>query len=169
MNNIYPYEYRKIDKKFENDRLKVMIDDINTIISGYNQFEKKISDQIKGKKYNAFLFFNEVNEMFSKILIEEHLYDMDVKNKNKNIIIYFGENEYIKKSFDRLYKKSKATMPFLIIIKNILNYNEELKFVNYIPNINSIKKLLMSESHKYNRHQRKSMCEKALFNFIITK
>ena len=55
MNNIYPYEYRKLDKKLENT-------------------------QIKGKNYNAFLFFNEVNEMFSKILIEEHLYEMDRKN-----------------------------------------------------------------------------------------
>ena len=31
-------------------RLKVMIDDINTIISGYNQFEKKISDFLKNLK-----------------------------------------------------------------------------------------------------------------------
>ena len=144
MNNIYPYEYRKIDKKFENE-------------------------QIKGKKYNAFLFFNEVNENFSKFLIEEHLHDMDVKNKNKNVIIYFGENKCIEESFDRLYEKSKGTIPFIIIIKNISNYNEELKFVNYIPNINSINKLLINESQEYNWSQRKSMCEKALFNYIITK
>ena len=44
MNNIYPYEYRKLDKKFKND-------------------------QIKGKNYNAFLFFNEVNKIFSKNMI----------------------------------------------------------------------------------------------------
>ena len=70
MNNIYPYEYRKLDKKFEN-----------------------IQTKEKEKNYNAFLFFNEVDEIFSKILLEEHLYDMDTTNKNKNIIIYFGENE----------------------------------------------------------------------------
>ena len=44
MNNIYPYEYRKLDKKLENT-------------------------QIKGKNYNAFLFFNEVNKIFSKNMI----------------------------------------------------------------------------------------------------
>ena len=82
--------------------------------------------QMKGKNYNAFLFFNEVNEIFSKILIEEHLYDMDTKNINKNIIIYFGESEYIKESFDRLYQKSKETIPFLIIVNNSTNYCEEL-------------------------------------------
>ena len=110
MNNIYPYEYRKLDKKLENT-------------------------QIKGKNYNAFLFFNEVNEMFSKILIEEHLFEMDTENENENIIIYFGENEYIKESFDRLYQKSKETIQFLIIVKNISNYSEELKNINYIPNL----------------------------------
>ena len=143
-NNIYPYEYRKLDKKMENT-------------------------QIKGKNYNAFLFFNEVNEMFSKILIEEHLYDMDTKNSNKNIIIYFGENEYIKESFDRLYQKSKETLPFLIIVKDISNYNEDLKFINYIPSIKSINKLLMSRNKNYNKRKMKLICQKALFNFIITK
>ena len=144
MNNIYPYEYRKLDKKMENT-------------------------QIKGKNYNAFLFFNEVNEIFSKILIEEHLYDMDTKNSNKNIIIYFGENEYIKESFDRLYQKSKETLPFLIIVKDISNYNEDLKFINYIPSIKSINKLLMSRNKNYNKCQMKLICQKVLFNFIITK
>ena len=144
MNNIYPYEYRKLDKKMENT-------------------------QIKGKNYNAFLFFNEVNEIFSKILIEEHLYDMDTKNSNKNIIIYFGENEYIKESFDRLYQKSKETLPFLIIVKDISNYNEDLKFINYIPSIKSINKLLMSSIKNYNKCQMKLICQKVLFNFIITK
>jgi hypothetical protein len=73
--------------------------------------------------------------MFSKILIEEHLFEMDTENENENIIIYFGENEYIKESFDRLYQKSKETIQFLIIVKNISNYSEELKNINYIPNL----------------------------------
>ena len=145
LNNIYPYEYRILDKKNNDTKIK------------------------KGKNYNAFLFFNEVNKIFSKILIEEHLYDMDVENKNKNIIIYFGENEYIKESFDKLYQKSKETIPFLILVKNIPNYNEELKYVNYIPNITSIQNILMNETKNYKDDEIKSMCENALFNFIITK
>ena len=145
MKNIYPYEFRKLDKK---------------------QDDKQLT---KGKNYNAFLFFNEVNEIFSKILIEEHLFEMDVENANKNIVIYFGENEYVKESYDKLYQKSKETIPFLIQVKNTPNYNEELKFVNYIPNIASIKNFLMSGTPNYNDEEIKSMCEKALFNFIISK
>jgi len=144
MNNIYPYEYRKLDKKFENN-------------------------QIKGKNYNAFLFFNEVDEIFSKILLEEHLYDMDTTNKNKNIIIYFGENEYIKESFDRLYQKSKETIPFLIIINNSPNKSEELKYINYIPSITAIKNLLISRYKGYSDEQIQLMSKKALFILIITK
>ena len=144
MNNIYPYENRKLDKKLKNS-------------------------QIKGKNYNAFLFFNEVNEMFSKILIEEHLYEMDRKNKNNNIIIYFGENEYIKEAIERLSKKSEEMLPFLIIVKNTSIYSEELKYINYIPNLESIKNLLKSENQSYNDDQIKTICEKALFKFIITK
>ena len=143
---IYPYEYRKLDKEVENS-------------------EKK-----ERKKYNAFLFFNKVNEMFSNILLEEHLYDMDKKNSNKNIIIYFGKDEYIKGSFDKLYNKSPGTLPFLIIVKNTHNYSEKLKIVNYIPNIYSIKKnLLMNETHNFYSDEIESLCEKALFSYLMTK
>ena len=86
MNKIYPYEYRKLDRELGNS-------------------EKK-----EKKNYNAFLFFNKVNQMFSKILLEEHLYDMDRKNANKNIIIYFGTSVKIN------------------ILKNLLiNYLKSLK------------------------------------------
>ena len=107
--------------------------------------------------------------MFSKILIEEHLFEMDTENENENIIIYFGENEYIKEAIDRLSKKSEEMLPFLIIVKNTSIYSEELKNINYIPNLEWIKNLLMSGTKKYKDEELKSMSKKALFNFIITK
>ena len=143
IDKIYSYEYRKLDKKI-----------------GENQ---------ERKKYNAFLFFNEVDEIFSKILIEEHLYELDKKNENKNIIIYFGNDEYIKNSFDKLYKKSPESLPFLIIVKNNSNYCEKLKLVNYIPNIFSVRELLMLRPQNISEEKIKSMIEKALSRFIELK
>ena len=143
MDKIYSYEYRKLDKK--------------------------IGENKERKKYNAFLFFNEVDEIFSKILIEEHLYEMDKKNENKNVIIYFGEDEYIKDSFDKLYQKSPESLPFLIIVKNTSIYCEKLKLVNYIPNIISIRDLLMFRPQNIRNEEIKSMIEKALFHLIKLK
>ena len=145
LDKIYPYEYRKLDKKLEINGIK----------------ERKI--------YNAFLFFNEVDEIFSKILIEEHICEMDKKNENKNIIIYFGKDDFIKDSFDKINENSPETLPFLIIVKNIAYYSEKLKIVNYIPNISSIRNILMSPQQKRSKEETNSTTEKILLYYIKTK
>ena len=67
-NNIqYEYEYRKIEK--------------------VQNAEKK-----ENKNYNAFLFFNNDDENFSKNLVN-HLKEKDVHNTNKNVIIYLGDKK----------------------------------------------------------------------------
>ena len=144
INHIYQYEHRKLDKNIDNS-------------------------QIKRKNYNAFLFFNKVDETFSKILIEEHLYNMDRKNENKNIIIYFGQNKCIKESFINLYEKSKETIPFLILVTYVQNYSEKLEYINCIPNLKAILYLLLDGTEKYKDEELKSLCKEALFNIIITK
>ena len=140
-NYIYPYVFRKLEKP------------------------KDQKTNVK-KEYNAFLFFNNVDEIFSKILIEEHLYEEDLKNKNNNVIIYFGNENYIENSLENLSQISQETLPFLITIKNISNYSEELKYINYIPNINAIWNSL---SNQISNNQLSEMCQKALFNYILTK
>ena len=67
----------------------------------------------------------------------EHFYIYDVKNKRNNVIVNFGSSEYIKNSIENM-KKSKESIPLLIIIDNVANYDKKLKYINYIPNIDNI-------------------------------
>ena len=89
------------------------------------EFRKK---ETNNKHYNALLFFNKADEEFLDMLFE-HLYEIDRKNTNKNIVMFFGADNDIIKSIDKLYKKSKQTVPFLIIINNS-KYSDKLKYVN---------------------------------------
>ena len=84
INNKYEYEYRK-NEKIQNDKKN----------------EKK--------NYNAFLFFNNDNEKFSKNLVN-HFKEKDVHNANKNVIIYFGNKNYIIDSIMELSQESPETV-----------------------------------------------------------
>lgn len=141
INNKYMYEYR-INEKKGNDK----------------RFEEK--------SYNAFLFFNDDDKNLSHNLVN-HLKDKDVDNRNKNVIIYFGEEHYIIDSITELSKESPESIPFLIVVNNICNYDEKLKFINYIPNFHSIQKLLANEN--YNENVFREICYKTLFTYILTK
>ena len=141
--DIYPYEFRKLEKQLKDNNIK--------------------------KNYNAFLFFNEVDEKFSQILIEEHLYEKDVHNKNNNIIIYFGENNFIKNSIEKLNSKSKETVPFLLIVRNTPNYSEELKYINDIPNIESIPKILTNQTDYDDEELLNKHIFNSLQNYILMK
>ena len=132
----------------------------------YYQYE--LRQKIKDKKvYNAFLFFNKADEEFLDMLCE-HLYEIDHKNENKNVIMFFGEDNEIIKSINKLEEKSAETVPFLIIINNS-NYDEKLKYINYIPDLNTIKSVLKQEHEKLSDDEIASLCEKALINYINMK
>ena len=89
----------------------------------YYQYELRKKEQDK-KHYNAFLFFNKADMEFFDMLFT-HLYDVDKTNRNKNVILYFGEDKKIIESIDKLSNKSPETVPILIIINNS-KYNDKL-------------------------------------------
>ena len=132
----------------------------------YYQYElrQKIKDK---KKYNAFLFFNKADEEFLDMLFD-HLFEIDHKNGNKNAVIFFGEENEIIKSINKLEEKSAETVPFLIII-NDSEYDDKLKYINYIPDLNKIKSILKEENEKATEDELSSLCEKGLINYINMK
>ena len=132
----------------------------------YYQYElrQKIKDK---KKYNAFLFFNKADEEFLDMLFD-HLFEIDHKNGNKNAVIFFGEENEIIKSINKLEEKSAETVPFLIIINNS-EYDDKLKYINYIPDLNKIKSILKEENEKATEDELSSLCEKGLINYINMK
>ena len=132
----------------------------------YYQYElrQKIKDK---KKYNAFLFFNKADEEFLDMLFD-HLFEIDHKNGNKNVVIFFGEENEIIKSINKLEEKSAETIPFLIIINNS-EYDDKLKYINYIPDLNKIKSILKEENEKATEDELSSLCEKGLINYINMK
>ena len=132
----------------------------------YYQYElrQKIKDK---KKYNAFLFFNKADEEFLDMLFD-HLFEIDHKNGNKNAVIFFGEENEIIKSINKLEEKSAETIPFLIIINNS-EYDDKLKYINYIPDLNKIKSILKEENEKASEDELSSLCEKGLINYINMK
>ena len=129
---------------------------------------EKIQNIEKEKKnYNSFIFLNGDHNKLSNLLVE-HLHELDVHNKNKNVIIYFGENKSIINSIENLSDVSQESLPFLIMIKNISNYDEKLEYINYIPNINSIRNHLSNKKICAEKNLKK-ISYKALFNYIILK
>ena len=132
----------------------------------YYQYEsrKKIKDK---KIYNAFLFLNKADEEFLDILFE-HLYEIDIKNEKKNVIIFFGDENDIIQSINKFEEKSAETVPFLIIVNNS-EYNEKLKYINYIPDLGKIKMILKKENEKLSEDELSTLSEKALINYINMK
>ena len=125
---------------------------------------KKIKDK---KIYNAFLFLNKADEEFLDILFE-HLYEIDIKNEKKNVIIFFGDENDIIQSINKFEEKSAETVPFLIIVNNS-EYNEKLKYINYIPDLDKIKMILKKENEKLSEDELSTLSEKALINYINMK
>ena len=132
----------------------------------YYQYEsrKKIKDK---KIYNAFLFLNKADEEFLDILFE-HLYEIDIKNEKKNVIIFFGDENDIIQGINKFEEKSAETVPFLIIVNNS-EYNEKLKYINYIPDLDKIKMILKKENEKLSEDELSTLSEKALINYINMK
>ena len=132
----------------------------------YYQYElrQKIIDK---KIYNAFLFFNKADEEFLDML-NEHLFEIDHKNGNKNVIIFFGEENEIIKSINKLEEKSAETIPFLIII-NDSEYDDKLKYINYIPDLNTLKINLKEKNETLSEEELSLLSEKALVNYINNK
>ena len=111
---------------------------------------------------------DKTNEEFFDVLFG-HLLEIDAKNENKNVILFIGENdEEIIKSLDKLYNKSNETVPFLIIVNNS-NYSEKLKYINYIPNLNTMEDILEKSNPKLQKNELQTLCENALIIYINTK
>ena len=132
----------------------------------YYQYELRQKNHDK-KLFNAFLFFNKADDEFLDMLCE-HLFEIDHKNGNKNVIIFFGEENEIIKSINKLDEKSAETVPFLIIINNS-NYDEKLKYINYIPDLNTLKILLKEKNETLSEDELSSLSEKTLINYINNK
>ena len=134
----------------------------------YYQYELRKKEK-DNKLYNAFIFFNKADEEFFDTLFE-HLFEIDKTNKNKNVVIFFGEDKDIIKSVDKLYNKSKETVPILIIVNNS-KYDDKLKlkFINYIPDLDAIKNLMKEKIEKLPDNQISDFCEKELISYINTK
>lgn len=118
LNNEYQYKYRFL-----------------------KQTVKNIENEEKIIKYNSFIFQNiNVDESFSKVL-SFYLYEYDVHNKRKNVIICFENQILIKRAVEELANDfSSESQPILILIDDNKEYNEKLDYLNYIPGLKKIKK-----------------------------
>ena len=132
----------------------------------YYQYEFRGKEK-DNKKYNAFLFFNKADEEFLDMLFD-HLLEVDHTNKNKNVVVFFGEDAEVIKCIDKLNDKSEETVPILIIISN-KEYDEKLKYVNYIPDLNTIKTIIKVANQQLTEDDLSTLCEKALVNYINMK
>ena len=128
--NRYFYEYRRLKHKI-----------------------KTIDEKEEKTKYNAFLFINnDVDELFSHVLFY-HFYEKDTHNKRNNVIINFGPPNNIQNKMNELIESSRESIPFVIHINNdIQNYDEQLKYVNYIPGLDSINNNLKNDNPNINQN-----------------
>lgn len=113
------------------------------------------------------MFFNKADEEFFEMLFN-HIFEIDKTNKNKNVVLFFGDENDIIKSVDKLNNKSEETVPILLIV-NDSRYDDKLKFVNYIPDLNAIKNFLKAKKEKLPEDQIPAFCESVLVNYINTK
>ena len=130
------------------------------------EFRKKEKDK---KHYNAFLFLNKADEEFLDNLLN-HFYEKDIHNSNKNIVLFFGnDDEEIIKCIDKLYSKSEETTPILLIVKSNSKYSDRLTYINYIPDLDTIKNFYKNDKKKFSEDELSTLSEKALVNFINMK
>ena len=132
----------------------------------YFQYEFRKKEGNK-KQYNAFLFLNKADKEFLDILFE-HLYELDKKNENKNVVIFFGEEKDIIKCFENLNENSDETVPFLIIVDKS-KYSDKLNYVNHIPDLDTIENILKEEKLKLSEDELSNLSIKALVNYINMK
>ena len=151
------------EKKYTTKSGNIQLDKNAQIYYNY-ELRKKEKDN---KLYNAFLFFNKADEEFFEMLFN-HIFEIDKTNKNKNVVLFFGDENDIIKSVDKLNNKSEETVPILLIV-NDSRYDDKLKFVNYIPDLNAIKKFLKTKKEKLPEDQIPAFCESVLVNYINTK
>ena len=128
--------------------------------------EVNYDEKIIKKNYNCFVFKNEIDQKFSDILIE-HFFEYDVHNKRNNVIVNFSSSEYIINSINNMKEKSKESIPFLIIIGNVANYDEKLSYINYMPNIDIIKNNLNNDN--LSEKQLKDLSFEAFKNCLLAK
>ena len=143
-NGKYFYQFRKLS------------DSINTI----DEYKQTVI-------YNAFIFIQNIDKSFSHILIN-HLYEMDVHNKRKNVILCFNSNEYIKESIYELYNISKESIPLFIYI-NKKNDDGKLNYENNIFDLESIKSILRKNDPKINERRINLRAEEILIDLIKQK
>ena len=151
------------EKSFKAKEENIQLKSNDKIIFQY-EYRKKERNK---KQYNAFLLLNKVDEEFLDILFE-HLFNFDKKNENKNVVIFFGEEDDIKKSFDKLYKKSKETVPFLIIVDKS-KYSDKLNYINHIPDLLTIENILKEEKKEFSEDELLKLSEKAFVYYMNMK
>ena len=140
--------------------------EVNHVLNYYKyEYRAKIHNN---KKYNAFLFLQKTSRIFFDMLFE-HFFKYDTKNNNKNVVLFFGQDQEIIRSYEELYNRSAETTPILIIVNNS-NYSEQLKYINYVPDLDTIPNLLNLVGNNYISQDKISeICEQALVNYINTK
>lgn len=134
------------------------------------QTVKNIENEEKVIKYNSFIFQNiNIDESFSKVLYF-YLYEYDVHNKRKNVIISFANQILIKRTLKELTDFSSETQPILILIDDNREYNEKLDYLNYIPGLKKIKKDLGKKNKKNLSDNMKHQMAKSIFiTYLKTK
>jgi hypothetical protein len=144
---------RKIfpEKEPEKDGFIALQNSLN-LKYAYKYKKNEVSKENINKKYNAFIFWTKNHQKLSYTLIQ-HLYEKDKLNKNKNVIIYFGEDNSIVEELNKLSDESKEAIPFLIIINNnAFEYDKKLYYINYIPSITNIIKKVLKKNNNFNKY-----------------
>ena len=161
---------RKIfpEKEPEKDGFIALQDSLN-LKYAYKYKKNEVSKENINKKYNAFIFWTKNHQKLSYTLIQ-HLYEKDKLNKNKNVIIYFGEDNFIIEELNKLSEKSQETIPFLIIINNnAFEYDKKLYYINYIPSITNIIKKVLKQNNNFNKYDLMEHSYEEVKEYIIHK
>jgi len=135
----------------------------------YSQKEfpmKEIGNKIV-KKYNIFLFANKNNfdSDFANVL-SFYLFENDRDNNRNNVIISFGFGDIIRSSINKLKKRSKITVPFLILIDNNYSYIEQLNYENFFPSFNKILEELKNSNPKMTDDKLKKKFKNTFWSII---
>ena len=144
-------------------------DGFNFLASRNYYILEKIFEKINKKKSGNIQLKNGC-EMYYQYELRQKIIDKEIdhKNGNKNVIIFFGEENEIIKSINKLEEKSAETVPFLIII-NDSEYDDKLKYINYIPDLNTLKINLKEKNETLSEEELSLLSEKALVNYINNK